>query len=49
MCKKLIGQTPSMLVYGIEVVMSMEYIVPSPWIATLTNMADRKNMEEHLV
>jgi len=34
-CKKLIGQTPLRLVYGIEVVMPMEYIVPSLRIATL--------------
>ena len=28
-CKKLIGQTPLRLVYGIEVVMPIEYIVLS--------------------
>lgn len=29
MCKKLIGQTPFRLVYDIEAIMPMEYIVPS--------------------
>ena len=28
-CKKLTGQTPFPLVYGVETVMSMEYIIPS--------------------
>eukprot|EP00253_Pinus_taeda_P017706 PITA_17706 len=47
-CKKLTGQTPFRLVYGIEVVMLMEYIVLSLQIATLTDMADRETMEESL-
>ena len=46
--KKLIGYTPFRSVYGIEVVTPMEYIVPSLWISTLTNMADHKTMEERL-
>lgn len=39
-CKKLIGQTHFKLVYGVEVVMPMEYIVPSQCIAVLIGMAD---------
>jgi len=45
-CKKLIGQTPFTLVYGKEVVMPMEYIVPSLWIAAITDKADRDTIEE---
>ena len=40
-CKKLVGQTPFKMVYGVEVVMPMEYIVPSLCIAAFTGMADR--------
>ena len=47
-CKKLTGQTPFRLVYGIEAVMMMEYIVPSLRIAALTEMADRETLEEWL-
>eukprot|EP00253_Pinus_taeda_P007316 PITA_07316 len=47
-CKKLRGHTPFRLVYGQEVVMSMEYIVPSLRITTVTNMADNDIMEEIL-
>ena len=43
--KKLIGQTPFTLVYGKEVVMPMEYIVPSLWIASVPNMAHHDTME----
>lgn len=39
-CKKLIGQTPFRLVYGHEVVMPMEYIVPSSRIASFVNMLE---------
>ena len=42
------GQTPFWLVYGKEAVMPMEYIVPSPRIAAITGMADRKALEEWL-
>ena len=35
-CKKLIGHTSFKLAYGQEVVMPMEYIVPSLRVATLT-------------
>jgi len=47
-CKKLIRQTPFRPVYGIEVVIPMENNVPSLWITLLTNMEDRKTMEECL-
>ncbi len=47
-CKKLIGKTSFILVYGVEVVMSMEYIVPSLCIASLTDMVDREALEERL-
>ena len=41
-CKKLTGQTPFKLAYGQEVVMPMEYIVPSLKIAALTDLADEE-------
>ncbi len=47
-CKKLIGHTPFSLVYGQEVVMPMEYIVPSLRIAQITEMADKDTMNERL-
>lgn len=46
--KKLIGETPFRLVYGIEVVMPMEYIVSILRIVALTEMADRETLEEWL-
>lgn len=45
-CKKLTGQTLFRLVYGIEVVMPMEYIVPSLHIATLTEMVECETLKE---
>ena len=48
MCKKLMGHTPFRLVYGMEVVMPMEYIVPSLRIVVITGMTDRKALEERL-
>jgi len=48
-CQKLTGQTPFRLVYGIEVVMPMEYIVPSLCIEAFTGMEDCKAMEERLM
>jgi len=45
-CKKLTGQTPFRLVYGIEVVMPMEYIFPSLCIVALTRMVDHRALEE---
>eukprot|EP00253_Pinus_taeda_P016861 PITA_16861 len=47
-CKKLTCQTPFRLVYGVEVVMPMEYIVPSLCIEAFTGMADHKALEERL-
>ncbi len=47
-CKKLTRQTPFRLVYGVEVVMPMEYIVPSLRIATFTGMTDHEALEERL-
>jgi len=48
MCQKLTGQKPFLLVYGVEVVMPMEYIVPSLCIVVLTGMKDHKDLEERL-
>ena len=47
-CKKLTRWTPFMLVYGVEVVMPMEYIVPSLCIAAFIGMADCRALEERL-
>lgn len=47
-CKKLIGQTPFRLVYGVEVVMPMEYIMPSLCIAAFIGMLDCGALEERL-
>ena len=46
--KKITGQTPFRLVYGVEVIISMEYIMPSLCIAALTGMADHEALEERL-
>ena len=40
---------PFRIVCGIEVVMLMEYIVPSLQIAMLIGMVDREALEERLV
>ena len=47
--KKLTGQTPFKLAYGKEVVMPMEYIVPSLKITTLTYMVDEETVNERLL
>ena len=47
-CKKLTGQTSFMLVYGVEAMMPMEYIVPSLCIAAFIGMADREALGEWL-
>ena len=44
-CKKLKGQTPFRLVNGVEVVMPMEYIVPSLCITMITGMKDCEALE----
>ena len=46
--KRVIGHTPFRLVYGQEVVVPMEYIVPILWITTLTEMADGNAIENRL-
>ena len=48
-CKNLTGQTPFKLVYGQEVVMLMEYIIPSLRVTTLTKMTDVDVVEEILL
>ena len=48
-CKKLMGQMPFSLVYGVEFVMPMEYIMPSLHIAVFTGMIDREALEERLM
>jgi len=45
----LIGQTSFRLVYGVEAVMPMEYIVPSFRIAAFMDMTDHRALEERLV
>ena len=47
-CKQLTRHTPFSLVYGQEVVMPMEYIIPSLRIAQITEMADTYTMNERL-
>lgn len=47
-CKKLTGKTLFRLAYGQEVVISMDYIMPSLLIATVTDMVDHDTMEKHL-
>lgn len=47
-CKKLTGQTRFWLVFGVEDVMSMEYIIPSLRIASLIRMMDHEALEERL-
>lgn len=47
-CKNMTGQTPFRLVYGVEVVMPMEYIVHSLWIVAFTGIADHRALEERL-
>eukprot|EP00253_Pinus_taeda_P001413 PITA_01413 len=47
-CKKLIGQTPFRLVYGVEALMPMEYIVPSLCISALIGTTNRGALEERL-
>ena len=39
-CKKLIGQTPFILVYGKEAVVPLDYLVPSLCIVAITNMTE---------
>ena len=39
-CKKLTGKTPLILVYGQEVVVPLEFLVPSLCVAPITNMTE---------
>jgi hypothetical protein len=48
-CKKLTMQTPFKLVYGLEAVVPMEYLVPSLRIAAFTYMDDIGAVKERLV
>jgi hypothetical protein len=47
-CKKLTLQTPFKLVYGLEVVVPMEYLVPSLGIVSFTHMDDTRAVQERL-
>ena len=48
-CKKLTGHTPFRLAYGQEVVMPMEYIVPSLRVAVLIDMVDEDTLKNRLL
>jgi hypothetical protein len=48
-CKNLTTQNPFKLVYGLEAVVTMEYLVPSLIIATFTGMHDTVLVQERLV
>ena len=48
-CKKLTCHTPFKLAYGQEVVMPMEYVVPSLKIAVLTEMTEVEIVNERLL
>ena len=48
-CKKLTSHTPFKLAYGQEVVMLMEYIVPSLRVAVVIDMADEDTLNERLL
>jgi hypothetical protein len=41
-------QTPFMLVYGLEVIVPMEYLVPSLRIVAFTDMDDTSDIHERL-
>ena len=47
-CKKLTMQTPFKLVYGLEAVVPMEYLVPILRIAVFTDMDDNGIVQERL-
>ena len=47
-CKKLIGNTPFRLVYGQEVIIPLEFLVPSLRVETITNMTKRGTLHERL-
>lgn len=45
LAKKIIGHTPFWLAYGLEVMMPMEYIVPSLHMEDFIGMADSRALE----
>jgi hypothetical protein len=47
-CKKLIGHTPFILVYGHEAIIPLEYLIPSLHIASITNMIEIGTTQEIL-
>jgi hypothetical protein len=47
-CKKLTTQTPFKLVYGLEAIVPMEYLVPSLRIVAFTDMDDTGAIHERL-
>jgi hypothetical protein len=47
-CKNLTGQTPFILVYGQEEVVTLEFMVPSQRVATITNLTERGAVQERL-
>jgi transposase InsO family protein len=47
-CKKLTMQTPFKLVYGLEAIVPMEYLVPSLRIVAFTDMDDTGIVQERL-
>ena len=48
-CKKLTMQTPFKLVYGLEAVVPMEYLVPILRIVAFTDVDDTGIVQERLV
>jgi transposase InsO family protein len=47
-CKNLIGQTPFRLVYGQEVVVPLEFLVPSLRVAAIMNMTERVAVQDRM-
>jgi hypothetical protein len=47
-CKKLTMQTPFKLVYGIEAIVPMEYLVPSLRIVAFTDMDDTGDVHKRI-
>jgi hypothetical protein len=47
--KKLMGKKPFRLVYGQEVVMMMEFIIPSLHIATIMDLLDSAHSRREIV
>jgi hypothetical protein len=47
-CKKLTGKTTFRLVYGKEEIVTLEFMVPSLHVETITNMTERGTVQEML-